>query len=63
MLIITQAHNSKRFMVQKDNNQIEKLTIWFEYVVTYSGVGAKLEDPVMKFPSLFNTIKNLHPKI
>lgn len=53
VLIIIQAYNNTRFSVQEDNNQVEKLTIWFEYVVTYSRVGVKLEDPIMKFSGLF----------
>lgn len=57
-LIITQEYTNTRFLVQEDNNQVEKLIIWFEYVITYSGVGAKLEDPIMKFSGFLFFFEN-----
>jgi len=34
MLLIIEAYNNTRFLIQEDNNQVENLTIWFEYVAT-----------------------------
>lgn len=54
MLIIIEAYSKTRFLTEEDNTQVDKLIIRFEYVVTYSGVGGKLEDPIVKFSGLFH---------